>query len=341
MRYTLLFSLFICSIFLCSCKTYLPVNSFEAVADDRVDYADLDHWAAHPDKVDLADKVPGSDQLVNDEDQNVDVFFIHPTTYTGKKGHDTWNADINDKSLNERTDGSTILYQASIFNQAGRVFAPRYRQAHLHAYMTKDKTSAKAAFEKAYDDVEAAFLYYLNHENEGRPFIIASHSQGTTHGAPLIKKHIDGQPLQDQLIAAYLVGMPMLKDYFKNIEPCEDEGDVNCFASWRTYRRGTIPKTWAGDQFLATNPLSWKIDGSYADASQNNGSVFRKFDKVYEGRVDAQAHEGFIWTNRPKFPWSFLFTTKNYHIADFNFFYQNVQENAMHRASEFMKQKKS
>ena len=337
MRNTVIFLFFICTTLLCSCKTYLPMNSFQSKSAKQVDYADLAHWAAHPDKVDPADKVPGSDIVVREHDQNMDIFFIHPTTYTGKKGHDTWNAPIDDKALNKRTDNSTILYQASVFNQAGRVYAPRYRQAHLHAYRADDKESSDAAFKKAYGDVEAAFLYYLDHENDGRPFIIASHSQGTTHAVPLIQKHIDGKALQDQLVAAYLVGMPVLKDNFKNIRPCENAEEINCFMSWRTYRRGTIPASWSGDQFLATNPLSWTTDGSYADASLNRGSVFKNFNKVYEGRVDAQSHKGFIWTNKPKFPWSFLLTIKNYHIADYNFFYRNVQENAVLRANEYLK----
>lgn len=330
------FTLLLCLLSCIGCKTHVPMSAFQQVESQAVDYGLLTHWAAHPDKVDPADRVPGSKVLATSKDLDIDVFFIHPTTYTGKKGHESWNADINDQKLNKRTDESTILYQASIFNQAGRVYAPRYRQAHIYAYSSEDKKSSEAAFQKAYRDVEAAFLYYMAHENEGRPFIIASHSQGTTHSAPLIKKHIDGTPLQDQLVAAYLVGMPVLKDYFAHIKPCEDERDTQCFMAWRAYRRGTTPKTWSGEQFLATNPLHWKLDGSYADESLNEGSVFRNFNKVYRGRVNAEAHEGVIWTNRPKFPWSFLFTRKNYHIVDFNLFYRNVQQNAILRAQEYL-----
>ena len=81
-----------------------------------------------------------------------------------------WNASIEDRKLNDKTDGSTILYQASIFNGAGKVYAPRYRQAHLHAYFTnKRKGEAQKAFELAYADVKAAFEYYLQHYNQGRP----------------------------------------------------------------------------------------------------------------------------------------------------------------------------
>ena len=45
---------------------------------------------------------------------------------------------LNDQSLNAKTDYSTILYQASAFNEY-RVFAPRYRQAHLRSYYYRRK----------------------------------------------------------------------------------------------------------------------------------------------------------------------------------------------------------
>ena len=323
-------------LFSFGCKTYTPTTAFIYAEAKSIDYSQLAHWAAHPDKLDPSDRVPGSDDVATYDSTDVDVFFIHPTTYTGKKGHDRWNADINDQKLNDRTDGSTILYQASIFNQVGRVYAPRYRQAHLYAYRSDDQESSQAAFKKAYADVEAAFLYYMAHKNEGRPFIIASHSQGTTHSAPLIQKHIDGTALQGQLVAAYLVGMPVPKDYFKHLKPCENERDIHCFMAWRAYRRGTLPDAWTGDQYLATNPLNWSIDGDYAEESLNQGSIFRNFNKIYKGRVNAEAHDGFIWTNRPKFAWSFLFTRKNYHIIDYNLFYFNVQKNAALRTREFL-----
>jgi len=44
------------------------------------DYAELKYWVAHPSKEDMADLVPGPDQLLNrQEDHEVDVFFIYPT----------------------------------------------------------------------------------------------------------------------------------------------------------------------------------------------------------------------------------------------------------------------
>jgi hypothetical protein len=58
----------------------------------------------------------------------------------------------------------------------------------------------------AYQDVEAAFDYYLQYFNKGRPFIVVRHSQGTTHTLRLLEEKIDNTPLYRQLVAAYVVG---------------------------------------------------------------------------------------------------------------------------------------
>src|SRR5215217_3672153 len=154
-------------------KAFLSGYQFSS-ASTVPKYNHLDYWAAHPWKKDPSDSIP-SDLINKELDSLVDVFFIYPTTYIEKKAG--WNADINDAYLNAKTDYSTILYQASVFNQHCRVFAPRYRQAHLSAFFINDST-AQAAFDTAYADIKTAFRFYLEHDHHNRPLIIAGHSQG-------------------------------------------------------------------------------------------------------------------------------------------------------------------
>src|SRR5512139_1181819 len=90
-----------------------------------------------------------------------------------------------------------------------RIYAPRFREAHISNYFTKDTIAALKAFDLAFQDVKKAFEYYLNNYNHGRPIIIASHSQGTTHALRLLKEYFEDKPLYNQLVAAYLVGMPI------------------------------------------------------------------------------------------------------------------------------------
>lgn len=325
-------------LLLFSCGIVKPVGTFETSTPPTTpNYAQLDSWAAHPDKADNADRLPDGVKRESKLEEKVDVFFLHPTTYNGKKGHRNWNGDIQDAQLNERTDGSTILYQASIFNGAGRVFAPRYRQAHIYAYFSTDKGSAKEAFELAYTDIKAAFQYYLDNHNQGRPIIIAAHSQGTTHGTRLVAEFFDGKSLKEQLVAAYLVGMPLSTEQFDDIPLCNSASDTQCFSAWQTYKTGYYPKKYVyGDQYAVTNPLSWTLDTNYQPKSANEGAILRKFEKLLPQLVDAQIEKGMLWVNKPKFPGSFFFRSKRYHIVDFNFFYMNVRNNAILRAETFL-----
>jgi len=308
----------------------------DTILFEPIDYNNLENWAAHPEKRDNADRIPGTELLAKNN-LEADVFFIHPTIYTTKSDQLPWNPDIEDQELNQKVDNSTILFQASAFNAAGRVFAPRYRQAHLRSYSTSDTVSAGKAFALAYNDIKNAFEYYLKYYNHGRPFIIASHSQGTTHAGPLIKEFIDGKSLQQKLVAAYLIGLPVSKTYFKAIRPCLNPDDLNCSISWRTFKRDFIPEDRPlGDTILVTNPISWKIDTTYIAKNLNRGAVLRNFEKVLPKRVDAQVHNGILWAKKPKFPWSFLFRRKNYHIADINFYYMDIRENAKERVERWL-----
>ncbi len=332
-------ALFFFSLF-SACSSNKPTTAFSLPASNGApDYSATSNWAALPKQSDNADRVPGN--LLKDQQENakVDVFFLHPTTYTGSKGQDQWNGSTSDLSLNTRTDETTILYQASVFNGVGKIYAPRYRQAHLHAYYTADKTSAKTAFELAYSDVKKAFEYYLTHYNEGRPIIIASHSQGTNHATALLKEFFDGKKLQDQLVAAYLVGMPILKKEFQNIPLCETPAQTNCFCSWRTFKEGYYPKKISYDKSIGvTNPLSWTTDESYADFSSNKGGILRNFEKTPKpGLTDAKVEQGMLWAAKPRFFGKIFITFKNYHIADYNFYYVNIRENAKTRVDTFLK----
>lgn len=301
-------------------------------------YSDLNYWAASPFKYDPSDNIPkGSDDRTNDS--IADVFFIYPTTYTDTKMPSGWNADIDDKSLNQKTDNSTILYQASVFNKYCRVFSPRYRQANLKAFFTNKEDSAENALDTAYEDVRNAFEYYLQHDNHGRPIIIASHSQGTLHAGKLLKEFFENKPLQKQLVCAYIIGLPVFTNYFSELKPCDDSTATGCFISWRTFEEGYVAPYIQKETLKAyvINPLTWTMDTTFASASLNKGGILRNFNKVIPGLVHAQIHGNILWVNKPKFFGSIFLKTKNYHIADYNLFYENIKENVGTRIRAFLK----
>lgn len=224
-------------------QQHIKEYTFHA-ADGKPDYNDLNYWAAHPYKHDVADSVPKPLRKNYQPDSTVDIFFIHPTTYTDKEKKCGWNASIDNDTLNAKTDYTSILFQASIFNEAGRVFAPRYRQANYYSYFPQSKEdtlNAIKAFDMAYNDIKTAFEFYLQHWNNGRPVIIASHSQGTTHAKRLLKEFFENSNLKNRLVAAYLVGIPVEPDYFTTIKPCISPNQTGCICSWRTLQEGYKP----------------------------------------------------------------------------------------------------
>jgi hypothetical protein len=297
----------------------------------NIDYSQLKNWAAHPDKKDEADTIVTQGESWSDK--NVDVFYVHPTTLTGKVKNGYVNASLNDENLNKKTDQSAVRFQASTFNARANVYAPRYRQAHIGMYQETDTSIRNEKFNIAYNDVKSAFMFYMGNLNKGKPFIIASHSQGTTHTKRLIKELIDETPLKEKLIAAYLIGMPVLKKEFSNIPLCKDSTSTNCFVSWRTFRKD-YEDTWANrrDTLIAVvNPVTWQTTDEIASKSQHKGAVLYNMKKVYSGIHDTQAEGSGLWISKPKFPGSFLYTSKNYHIGDINLFYIDIRENVIQR----------
>lgn len=306
------------------------------------DYSQLAYWAAHPDKRDPSDSLPKPLKKDFQASDKADVFFVYPTSYLDTSKPSGWNASLNDAKLNLYTDYTSILNQASIFNQAGKIYAPRYRQAHINSYSPvnyADTLKALAAFELAYQDVKAAFEYYLAHYNNGKPIIIASHSQGSTHSKRLLKEFFDNKPLSKKLVVAYVVGMAINPNDYTQLKACETPESTGCICAWRTYEQNYIPDFVLKENFnsIVTNPLSWNKNEPIVDRKKNKGSVLYKFDRLVPNVADAINHEGILWTKKPHFLGSFLLRTSNYHIADYNFYYLSVRQNAVDRVNSYYK----
>ena len=328
----------ILALFSCSPKinSYSGEKAFQS-STGKPDYSNLDYWASHPGKWDPADTIPSA-LSEEKKEKIVDVFFLHPTTLTEEGDELVTNASIDDPRINYKTDHTAILYQASAFNERARVFAPRYRQAHIKMYGEKDSTKQKEAFELAYQDIKKAFEYYLSNENMGRPIIIASHSQGTTHSTRLIKEFFDGKPLSQQLVCAYLVGMGVKKDIYQSIPVCMDSLSTGCFMSWRTFRND-YNDGWAkrdDSSFAVVNPITWKTTTEIGNRELHQGAILYNLKKIYRNTHETQAEGGAVWISRPKFPGSFLYTNKNYHAGDINLFYVDIRKDVSRRIDQYL-----
>ena len=229
MRYILLTFLFALVISALS----KPLSPFSASDQPKApDYSNIKYWSALPFRNDAADLTPKNESWIDDSLKNADVFYIYPTLYSKGK---TWNADVDNKKLNKRLDNFPVKYQASIFNQAARVYAPRYRQAIIDSYFDTIG-NGKGALDFAYEDVKNAFEYYLKNYNQGRPIIIASHSQGTTHCRRLLKDYFDTPDMKARLVCAYIVGYEIDTLNYSIISPCSNATETNCYVTWSTFK---------------------------------------------------------------------------------------------------------
>jgi hypothetical protein len=305
------------------------------------DYSKDSSWAALPSKKDSADLVPVSWLKDAQDSAKVDVFYIHPTTYIGGL---PWNADVSDESLNNRTDKNAIKHQASVFNGSCKVYAPRYRQAVLRAFfITSDKEDAQKALDLAYSDVKKAFQYYLDHYNQGRPVIIAGHSQGAHHAMRLLKDFFDGKPLQQKLVAAYPVGMYFSCDTLSSIGPCTARGQTGVFATWNTFRWGSslVNKQKFTKGACCTNPLTWTTtDEELAPADRHRGSLPFTFDRIDSCMVRTQRHGSALWCDRPKKDGYMLIASgESYHVGDINLFWMDIREHVALQVKNYLEKK--
>ena len=297
-------------------------------------YADPAHWAALPDRQDPADSVPtGAVDL--QATAVADVFFIHPTTFLSS---DAWNQSLDDTVTNLMTDQMVMLGQASVFNGCCRVYAPRYRQATLAAFYATGENGPQA-LGLAYQDVVTAFRHYIAHFNEGRPFILASHSQGSRHADLLLRDEIIHTELMDQLVAAYLVGFPF--DESSGLAVCDSPTQTGCQVTWNTVGPH------AGDLFasptnICVNPLTWLADNTRVGHAANLGAVNLLSAQTHEaGAADAQCLDGRLYVSEIR---SDRYGARplgrdNYHVFDYALFYVNIRQNAETRVDTFLRQR--
>ena len=315
-----------------SIQACLPSKKFEHANRPAVpDYSNENSWIALPWRFDAADCVPqGCPTPDNQDSAAVDVFYVYPTAYiVGTK----WNARIDNKHLLARI-GTITESQASVFNSCCKVYAPIYRQAILKSFI--NKKSGPQALDLAYSDVKNAFEYYLKHWNNGRPFIIAGHSQGSNHLKRLVKEFIDEKKIQKQFIAAYLIGMPVSDTTFNNIPLAQNATQTNCYISWNTFKYGTILKS---EEYFSgggcINPLTWKTDTTYAQAVLNTGGAPLRLNRIDTAICDAKINNGILWVHKVKKN-GYIHLGKSYHLCDYSLFYLNIRNNVIERAKAYM-----
>lgn len=349
--------IYILLCFITGCRiAYKPYDFENSQVISEPDYSDENNWAVLPNKY---------PEFINDIqydkiEKKADVFYIYPTLISGKKNRE-WNADIEDNDIRSDIYESPIKHQATAWIDAGNLYAPFYRQAHIRVFNEKFKVDGEKALKLAYSDINRSFTYYLENFNNGKPFIIASHSQGTLHAKNLIKEFIDEKPLQKKLVAAYLIGTKIEEDEFKSLKAMTSPDEVGGFVSWNTYKYNTYPKKDNYERWfknaVVTNPITWNETVESRESDHKGmlfapGSLYKYLGlsfffsrsdelKVYSKKIKVKVIDGLLWSTPPDIPGKiFLSMVKNYHFADINLFWKDISDNSKIRVNKWLQMNK-
>ncbi|MCB9759065.1 MAG: DUF3089 domain-containing protein [Alphaproteobacteria bacterium] len=313
------------------------------------DYSDPAAWAALPETVDGADVALPELPAVDPTAAPADVFYVHPTTALGP----AWNASTTDPVIQQATTRGGTLIQASAFNGCCAVYAPRYRQAHGHAFTNPDARGTQA-LEVAYGDVSRAFDAFLARTG-ARPFLIAAHSQGAELATRLVAERVAGTPLQERLVAAWIIGSTAREaDFHGDLPVCSAPEQTGCVIAWNARGPGFEPnglefeadRPDTMDGRICVNPITWRADAAHAPAEDNAGALF--FDtpapRVKPAFADAQCADGTLLITELGDPerdvmsrillW--MMGPENYHPIEYQLFYVNIRENAAARVHAFL-----
>jgi len=330
--------------------------------DDAVaapDYANDVYWAALPGSSNLSDLVPkGVENHGASNERPVDVFFIHPTGLMNGNG---WVSAMQATSKTEENTQWMMANQASAYNGCCQIYAPRYREANLFSYIAASEEERKKIMRFAYGDVLAAFENFLAQRNQDRPFILASHSQGSHHGIVLLRERIDGTRLVEKMVAAYLIGGQLGASEFtglKDVPICDSATQLHCVVHWDTISENATPNPdRAGN--VCVNPLSWRHNTEAAPKSEHVGAVLPsgyfqldffsdkftgvKFDPLtapFPNHLGARCADGVLYVtdqdgtvfeeHTPGGP--------TYHLLDYTLFYMDIRTNAILRVQEYLKE---
>ena len=336
-----------------------PDHSFNPNdAVPQLDYSKESSWASLPYKKDEADLIPAGVVGVDQLNSKVDVFFVHPTGYL--KGHHCTYPLEKESATKENTKWM-MANQASAFNGCCSVYAPYYRQASIYSYYDTDQLREEI-HSFVYQDVKKAFEYFIENHSNGRPFIIASHSQGTHHSIRLLAEEIDGTNLYPRMVGAYIIGGEISKSWMikmNDVYICDSPAELGCLVHWDTMNVTLINKDMHRyKNNICVNPITWKNEGLLSDLSDSKGAVyisgnyslelsgddgpkgeiFGPLEAPIKEYVQAQCKNGILFASDQtgtRFQ-GFGGSSGNYHGLDFALFYMDIHENAILKTKTYL-----
>jgi hypothetical protein len=290
--------------------------------------------------------------------KDVDTFYIYSTIFMGANEGDPDYATLDNA---EMLDGIKIEHaiKSSVFEESTNLFIPLYRQSsmkHAAEVFLKDGIIEAALTGTPYTDITTALDYYFENYNNGRPFVIAGHSQGSAILRLVLKNYFKEHPdYYQRMVAAYAIGYSITSDDLAanpHMKFATGESDTGVILSWHAEgpknveANGPIPNVAIRKNGISINPLNWKRDETYAPASMNLGSLVMDENGATEIRdIDADAQvniaRGTVVTNAKAIPneMTELAGPQCYHQDDYSIFYNNIKDNVAKRIAAYKNQR--
>lgn len=284
-----------------------------------------------------------------DTQAQADVFYIAPTCiwdWEDASGTTYHHMEVDDPEQRSRVDGSLRLAQA-LFGKHCRFYAPYYRQITMESWMiAPDETERRYAI--AHEDVVRAFDHYMTYLNEGRPFILAGHSQGAKAVIELLKHTLTAQQ-REHMVAAYAFGYAVSHQELEQhpmLHPACDSLDCGVLVCYNSVSTPEAVSPLFEGNTACINPLNWRTDTTYASAERHIGAVFFDnnggADTLYHrigARIDEASRtlivDGLDDDNYYIPSIGELFPKGNYHVQELNLYFLNVQQNIAQRIAAF------
>ena len=302
------------------CSLLLVISCGKISSDstnDEVDYSDSKCWFE-----------------ANQEGMNkkVDIFYVVPTCiwdYTYSLGQIQHNMDIFNTKQRQMVDPSIRLAK-NILSDSCNFFSPYYRQISMDSWLSLDTALIEKRFQLAYKDVVAAFRYYWNNYNQGRPFILAGHSQGAKAVIELLKHEITPEIYQ-HLVASYAIGYTITQeelDSYPYLRMAKDSTDVGVIIGFNSVTKPEAISPLFKNNIVCINPLNWKTDASPGVSYQGfTASIDPSIHTIVVTGIDEDKY--YIPSVEVLLP------KGNLHVEEFNLYNQNLRKNVLQRIRAF------
>lgn len=312
-------------------------------AQGAPNYANAANWLAVP----------------SENTKSVDVFYLGDTTYSKPDSSSPDVGPIDDANMKQ---GAQVKFTTtgSVFEPIANVYAPYNRQLDAQFKSTlpiSQQLQLEAEIPTA--DAISAFEYYLENLNEGRPFILAGHSQGSNLIANILAGYMKEHPeLYERMIAAYVIGFSVTGDYLtdnpqlKFAQGPDDTGVIISYNTEAPVMLAANPVTMPGG--VAINPITWTTSETTAAASQSLGGIavdpetggaviddagnLVKTEHYADGTVNQERGVVICSTADPNqlAPGNSALQAGIYHGFDYPLYYFDIQANASNRIQRYL-----